>query len=135
MYILLILFSASLIGIIVMIGRKLELAKNGQIPESYYSHPFIPDIQKIKYLTFRSLKKYGHLGLVTTIRYYIRSTNFLKNKYQEIKTKVKNLNIKSNHNGNLPEKVEENKFLKMISEYKNKIRKIKHRVIEEENNL
>ena len=40
-----------------MIWRELVLVKNGQVPTAQHSHPFVPDLQKIKYLTSKGTKK------------------------------------------------------------------------------
>jgi len=135
MYILLILFFVSLIGIIIMIGRKLAVIADGQIVEKDYDHPFVPHLRKVKHLTFTNIKKYGHLSLVEILRFHFRSSNVLKNKYEEVKTKIKNVNKKNQANGKAGEKVEVSKFLKMMSDYKQKIREIRHKIKEEENNL
>ena len=134
MYFLLILFFASLIGIVMMIGRKLSLVKNGHITEGYHPHPFMPDLHRIKYLSVKSLKSFVYLVLFVAIRSYFRLSNFLKNKYDETKIKIKEKYNKSHFIGHLPERQEVNKFLKVIGDYKNKISEIKHKVKEEENN-
>ena len=134
MYILLILFFVSLIGITFMIGRKFLMLQNGQILNREEIIFGAPLIEEWKILTIKNIKKHGYIGLVATIRFYVRSTNTLKNKYQEVKVKVKNLHSK-NTNGELAGKREVSKFLKMISEYKHKIREIKHKIKEEENIL
>ena|SRR3989344_8829845 len=137
MYILLILFFISLLGIVFMIGRKLVLIQNRQslneIPaeedRQFEIHPYI---KEVKYITIKNIKKYGHISLVETLRFYIRSSNFLKNKYEEIK--IKNIQYRNRLASDLPEK-QVSKFLKMISDYKHKIREIKHKIHEEERNL
>lgn len=133
MSILLILFFTSFFGIIIMIGRKLVLLQNGQTLEREEVSFKIPHLEKIKHLTVKNMKKYGHMSLVTTLRFYVRSMNLLKNKYEETKIKIKNFNTRKDSNGNGAEKVEVSKFLKMISEYKHKIRAIKQKIHEEEN--
>jgi hypothetical protein len=47
--------------------------------------------------------------------------------------KIKVKEILTKRSKNKVEKTEPNKFLKMISEYKHKIKKIKHQIKEEEN--
>ena len=133
MSILLILFFTSFFGIIIMIGRKLVLLQNGQTLEREEVSFKIPHLEKIKHLTVKNMRKYGHMSLVTTLRFYVRSMNLLKNKYEETKIKIKNFNTRKDSNGNGAEKVEVSKFLKMISEYKHKIRAIKQKIHEEEN--
>jgi len=132
MYFLLTLFFASLLGIVFMIGRKLMLLQNGQVLQKEETVFRTPNLEEWKYLTVKNIKKYGYLGLVTTIRFYIRGTNFLKNKYREVRIKIKNMRER-NSNGESAEKREASGFLKMISEYKHKIREIKHKIKEEEN--
>lgn len=139
MYFLLILFFSSLLGIIFMIGRKLLMLQNGQITYKDGTETFLKAqyLETFKHSAIKTIKKHSYLGLVTTIRLYFRSTNLLKNKYQEIKIKIKERLSKreSRLNGDLPKRQEVSKFLKMISEYKQKIRAIKHKIKEEEKNL
>jgi hypothetical protein len=116
-----------------MIGRKLVLLKNGQILRKEETILKVSYLEEWKHLTIKNIKKHGYAGLVATVRFYVRSSNLLKNKYQEAKIKIKNIRAK-NLNSDSGEK-KENKFLKMISEYKHKIREIKHRIKEEEKNL
>lgn len=130
MYFLLTLFFASLIGIIFMIGRKLILLKNGQILIRE-ENPLKNSYEEWKNLAIKNVKKHGYTGLVATIRFYIRGTNLLKNKYQEVKIKMKNRSKESINN----DKKEISKFLKIISEYKHKIREIKHKIHKEEKGL
>ena len=132
MYPLLILFSASLLGIMIMIGRKFVLLKNGQVltkeEEILLESPFLKECRRF---TVKNVKKYGQVSLVVILRFYIRSMNSLKNKYEKIKIGVKNI-AKKRNDGHLPEKIEVSKFLKIISEYKRKIREIKHQIKKEE---
>ena len=132
MYILLTLFFISLISIIFMIGRRLVLLRAGHtmIAEGIVFE--IPHLKKIKHITVTNFKKYGHKSVVETLRFYIRGTNLLKNKYQEIKIKINTFGQATHKNG---EKKEISKFLKVIGDYKHKIRKIKEKIHEEENSL
>ena len=128
--VLLILFFASLISIIIMMGRKLVLLKQ----EEFINHEEIlfelPYLKEIKHLTIANIKKHGYILLVATVRLYVRGTSTLKSKYEEIKTKIKNRN---NKNHIIGERKEISKFLKIIAEYKHKIREIKHKIKKEEN--
>ncbi|MFA5778177.1 MAG: hypothetical protein WC870_01665 [Candidatus Paceibacterota bacterium] len=130
MYFLLILFFGSLLGIIFMIGRKLLMLQGGQVLAREEISFKTPHLEEWRHQAIKEIKKHGYAGLVATIRLYMRSSNVFKNKYQEIKVKVKDLHSKKL---NIEEKREVSKFLKKISEYKNKIRKIKQKVKEEEN--
>lgn len=129
MYIFLILFFISLLAIIAMIGRKLVLLHKGDIEIAEKNAFEVPHLEKVKHFTVQSMRKLGHAALVTTLRFYIRSMNFLKDKYEKIKTRIKN---KSRINSITGERKEISKFLKIIGEYKQKIREIKHRIRKEE---
>lgn len=134
MYILLTILVASLFGIILMIGRKLSLVQEGQNIEIDYVHPFMPDLQKVKDLLNKSTKRYGYLGLVWIIRLHVRSTNLAKQAHQEIKAKLKESLTSNDEEGGEIIKQEVSGFLKMMSDYKHKIRTIKHKIKKEEKN-
>ena len=117
MYISLTLFFLSLIFIIIMIKNKLVLVRNGQVVKAQHPHPFVPEIQKIKHLTFKNGKKFGYVALFIILRFFIKSSNFIKTKskmfVEELKNKLKNKD--SFVNGTI-EKKEVSKYLKIISE-------------------
>lgn len=125
MTIFLILFFTSFLGIIGMIGRKLMLFQNGQITSG--ESLSVSDLQEIKYAFIKNFKRYEYALLSILIKSYLLSLNALKNNYQKIKGKIN----KNENNAEIIIK-EKSKFLKMIGDYKQKIRKIKHRIIEEE---
>lgn len=133
MYFLLILFFTSLFGITFMIGRKLVLLKNGEILISSGEELFkTSHLDEWKRKTIKNLKRYVYIMLVIIVRLYVKFSDFFKNKYQEIKKWVKTRNKINSIDG---EKKEISKFLKIISEYKSKIRAIKYRIKEEEKEL
>ncbi len=135
MYTIFILFFISLMGIALMIGRKVAFIRNEniQIIEPKHFHPFVPDLQKINHLTYKNAKKYGYLALVSSIRFSVRSSNLIKKKGDQLHAMAKKIIMKNKHTqADAPKEV--SKFLKRISEYKSKIRKIKHKIIEEEKN-
>ena len=133
MTILLILFSISLIGILVMIGRKVSLLRTGalEIKNDTGFNPLFPDLEKIKELAKGNAKRYGYRATVAGVRLYVRSANLLKTKSAELKSKISKLVNKNGANVETAPK-EANKFLQMISDYKNKVRAIKHKIHEEE---
>ena len=130
MYILLILFFASLFSIIFMIGRKLALLKHEEVKNQEEVLLELPYLKEVKQLTVVNLKKHGYALLVTIVRFYVRGTNLLKNNYEAVKIKIKN-KIKKNRVNS--EKKEISGFLKIIGDYKHKIREIKHKIKKEEN--
>jgi hypothetical protein len=130
MYFLLILFFGSLFGITFMIGRKLMVLQEGVVV--HHNENLLKDsYEEWKRSVAKNFKKYSYLGLVATIRFYIHSLNFAKKQYEVVKIKAKDMIAKKSKNND--KKIEPNKFLKMISEYKHKIRKIRHQIKEEEN--
>ncbi len=120
-----------------MLGRKLVLAQNqpqkNLRPEDL--HFEIPHLEEIKKTTGKNLKKYGYVALVLSLRFYIKSMNVLKEQYQELDKKIAQMR-KKNMPGLDIQKQEKkvSGFLEMISEYKHKIRRIKHQIAREEEN-
>lgn len=137
MTIVLILFFGSLVGIVVMIGKKTLSLKEiqGQNTEGLLSDINIPDLEEIKIIASKKIKKHSYRALVAILRVYIISSHFLKKTSRELYIKAKDkLNRNKNRLGGNPlEKPEVSKFLKRISEYKDKIKTIKHKIKEEEN--
>lgn len=131
-YILIILFFVSLFGIIFLVGRKLFLLEKGVLSD-IEERPFgIPHADKIKIYTINNIKKIAHITLIITIRLYVKSVNILRNKWSDIKSAIENKYDYINHNR---DQREISKFLRIIGEYKTKIREIKHRIHEEEQEL
>ena len=131
MYFLLILFFGSLLSITFMIGRKLIILRGGQVAHESEAILNTLYLEEWKQAAVKSIRKYSYFGLVSVIRFYFRFSNLLKNKYQELKIKAKSMRGKKS-NGEKTEPREASKFLKMISEYKYKIRRIKRQIKEEE---
>ena len=129
-----ILFFASLCGILILFGKKLSLlrAGNTQATAEGSSRPPLPDWGKIKEATQKHAKRYGYAATVATIRTYVRSENYLKSKAKTTGAKIKTFWEKKNGNGQIIEPQEVNKFLKMIGDYKQKIQHLKHKIREEE---
>jgi hypothetical protein len=134
MYFILTLFFASLIGITFMIGRKLVLLQNGQISYKEYAPYRGMHMEELKYIILKGIKRYGFITLVALIRLYVKVSSVIKNVYENTKDQVKSF-FSKRLNANPTEKREVNKFLRMVSEYKLKLRMIKERVKEEEENL
>lgn len=130
MYIPLILFIASLLSIIVMIGRKWLKLEEGQVLSAESIPAELPYLQEVREVTVKNIRKHGYNTLVTTIRIYVKTTDFLKNEWSNFKRKTQEFGSKLMHN---TEKKEISKFLSTIGEYKQKIRDIKHRIRKEEN--
>ena len=133
MYLPLILFFLSLVGIIAMIWFKLALVRNDQVVKIQHPHPFVSDLEKIKHSTFKNTKKFGYVALFVTFRFFIKSSNFIKTKSRMLAKELKDKLVKNKNGiGETMEKKEVSKYLKVISDYRQKIRKMKHRIKEEE---
>lgn len=133
MGILFTLFFLSLGGIVFMVGRKL-LAFNDIQNQSAEERVMIgvPGLEEIRSITTKRIKRYGYVALVITLRTYIRSSKFLEKKGREI-TRVIRRNL--SRGGEIDDKFEQqevSKFLRMISDYKQKVGKIKRRIKAEE---
>jgi len=132
MTLLLSLFFISLLSITIMFGRKLALVRNKEIMIMEQENIIleIPFVGEIKQLTVKKIKRYGYVSLVTTIRMYFRSKNLAKVKYEDLKTKLRKLHSSKAPEGTTEKEV--SRFLKVVSDYKHKIRRIKTQIEEEE---
>jgi hypothetical protein len=117
-----------------MIGRKIFVLRGSQLENVEEFSVKIPDLEEIKYIALKKARKHGYVALVAMIRSYIRSSNFLKKTSKELHEKIKTRLSKNKHHlvNDSKDKQEVSKFLRGISEYKQKIRQIKHKIIEEE---
>ncbi|MEK7588438.1 MAG: hypothetical protein AAB438_01330 [Patescibacteria group bacterium] len=133
MYIYLSLFFISLFSITFMVMRRVVLQKDINTQEDTELILDVPDLEEIKVITIRKFKIYGYIVLVSSLRIYVKSSHLFKNKYSEVKDTVKNLHNKYvRKNKKVVEKKEVSKFLKMMGDYKRKIRTIKEKIKEEE---
>ena len=134
MYLILTLFFISLLSITSMLGYKVSLARNGSLQMRDGVHLAFPDLHKIKKLTRRGLRRYGFIALVIVIKIYVKISLFAKQKFESAKSSIIKI-LRKNKKFNLEdsfEKREVSGFLKMVSEYKHKVKSIKHKIIEEE---
>lgn len=130
---LLILFFVSLLGISFMVGRKVKLLRRGALEVSGEFPWRVPETHEVRRITVRSLKRYGYVILVISIRSYIKSSDFIKEKYGKLKYRIiSNIDKRMNKGVVSEEAKEPSKFLKMVSEYKNKVKEIKDRIREQE---
>ncbi|MFA7285991.1 MAG: hypothetical protein WC011_04095 [Candidatus Paceibacterota bacterium] len=135
MYISLILFFIALGGIAIMLARKIFILKHANIntPKNLELEFEVPDLDEVKEFANKKIKRYGYIALVSAVRLYIIGGSFVKNKSKVIVTKIKSKLpgkkiTKIDINGN----VETSPFIKTITEYKQKIKKIKHKIKKEE---
>lgn len=117
-----------------MIGNKLILLQNGEIVKNEHIPIKVPDLQEFKHLTIKNTRKYGFILLVIILRTTIKTSYFLKKKYNEkkeiLKEKIEKMLEGKKHENQEPHDV--SLFLKKISDYKKKVNKIKKKIKEEE---
>jgi hypothetical protein len=117
-----------------MIGRKLLFFEKQPVIAEEEILVQTPDFKEIRHIFIRKTRKYGYVALVEIIRFSVRSSKFLKRQYKEAENKIRGLarkHITHKKEEEIKEK-EVSSFLKKISQYKHKLRKIKNQVIEEE---
>ncbi len=134
MYLILTLFFISLLSITSMLGYKVSLARNGSLQMRDDVHLGFPDLHKIKKFTKRGMRRYGFIALVIVIKVYVKIGLFSKQIFETTKSGIIKM-LRKNKKFNLEdsfEKREVSGFLKMVSEYKHKVKSIKHKIIEEE---
>jgi hypothetical protein len=132
----LILFLISLIGIIGMVVVKsVIIEKNKLILQSIQQeHPLFEDFQKIKKFLRGKFKNYVYLLTFVILRFFINLIKFLKEKIyinsKKISAKYNSiLGIDQDKINGFQE--EPSPFVKTMSEYKEKIRKIKFKIKKE----
>jgi hypothetical protein len=118
-----------------MVWRKLSLIKSGKIEMTEGASFEIPYLKEARYITIHNIKKYEHMALVVIVKFYLQFSTSLKDKYQVLKIKIKNIHIRHSQNTESADKNEISRLLKMIAGYKNKIKEIKHKIKEEEKDL
>ena len=127
----LILFFVSLAGIALMIGKRVSLIRSGAL-EVHHDSPLLPDIQEVRFIIVRSAKRYSFIIIEIILRTSIKSSMAIKKRTTELFHAVKNKVTKHLPEKPATEKKEVSGFLKTVSEYKHKIKKLKNRIIEEE---
>jgi len=131
MYFFLILFFASLLGIIFMLGQKLRTLD--ELPVAEPVVPFsMPRLDDLGDRALKILRRLGYLCLVASIRLYVKISLWLKNKYAQAQAKLAERRKKSGNGTTSPQAP--NKFLRVIADYKRKINQIKAEIKEEETN-
>ncbi len=112
------------------------LVRNGYIVvDENVPHPFIPDIHNIKQVAFKWFRRMLNIVILVTLRIYVKLVNLVKEQYNKIRLRVISSMSQENPDGNGLLKKEANKFLKVVSEYKHKITRMKRNIHEEEKKL
>lgn len=132
MTLVLILFFIALIGLVIMIMKRVFLIRAGS-RIIINDDPYLPPVHEVKHIFVKNTRQYSLIIISIILRTSIRTYIILKRKGNEIARKIINKYNKSTAKL-APEKREVNRFLKGISEYKNKIKNLKEKIIEEELN-
>jgi hypothetical protein len=132
MAIILTLLFLSIAGIVFMIGNKLLLLQQGKVV-AQESFPFrIPEAHELKKITRKNARKYGFVTLVIILRLYVLASHFLKIQFKKFGKFISEKVNKIIAGKKKEEPKEVSAFLKRMSEYKDKVRKIKDKIKEQE---
>lgn len=115
-----------------MVGKRVKLLRKGLVTPVGEFPWRVPETHEVKHIASKNLRRYSYVILVIIIRSYIKGSDFVKNKYGKIKDKVADNIDKRFNKSNNGEPKEASRFLKMISEYKDKVKEIKQKIREEE---
>lgn len=134
MSVFLILFLASALGILLLVGRKMVLLRNGDfsIPTDFEFALEVPDFEQLRSTLQKKSRRFGYIALVIIIRLYVLGVHFLKRKLTVLWRIIVRKFKRRNKPENTEMTAEENKFLQKITAYKKRIRRIKERIKEEE---
>lgn len=123
-----VLFLASLFGIVFMITRKLRLLSTGQaMPEG--EHLQMPRFEDLGKIALVLLRRFGYFLLVESIRVYVRLGAAWRRDWEKLKVRIKAKLETHSATAGLKHK---NKFLQMLADYKRRVKHIKEQVREEE---
>lgn len=134
MFIPLILFFASLIGITVMIGKKVLLLRERPVLVAEDNFLIqLPELHEVRYIVIKRAKQAAYITLVLVFRFSIRTSKTLRRGLKKGRGFIEGLFKRyfGHHNAEVEQK-EVSGFLKKISEYKKIVKEIKHKVKEEE---
>lgn len=132
MTLVLILFFIALISLVIMIMKRVFLIRTGS-RIIINDDPYLPPVHEVRHIFIKNTRQYSLIIISIILRTSIRTYILLRRKGSEIAHKIINKYNKSTAKL-APEKREVNRFLKGISEYKNKIKNLKEKIIEEELN-
>lgn len=123
--ILYLLFIASLLAIIVMIGMRIRSLRLGRTYELHPENLHLPDVNLAAAKNTAAFygKYFGHRFVLILLRVWIKGTYFLKRKAKVLEPKIRKL-LTPKKRRHLPESENAvSHFLHSISEYKKRIQK------------
>lgn len=133
-YFILSLFFISIAGLVLMIGRKLYLVRNGEVGGGKHFHFFVFDLIRVRQLAKNGVRRYGYIMLVFILRSNVKISNMVKLQFEKAVLNIENMLTRKSRSssGENQKPAEVSGFLKMVSEYKRKVRRIKNRISTEE---
>ncbi|MFM7088440.1 MAG: hypothetical protein ACKOW9_02830 [Candidatus Paceibacterota bacterium] len=128
----LVLFLTSVTGMVALIGRKVYTLRNTDVhvPMDFDFSIDVPDFEEVGQHILKKSKRYSYILLVITIRAYVLGTHATKKQIQKV-TQIIKKRLHKRHARPIQTPTE-NKFLKRVTEYKHRIRKIKEQIKTEE---
>ena len=118
-----------------MLSKRVSLIRERELIIDH-TLPIVPDIKEVRYIAIRKTKRFSIIIIAVILRSSIRTSIFIKQKSKEFSSKffkqVDTLKHKVYHPKHTEKVQKENNFLKAVSDYKTKIKKLKKQIIEEE---
>jgi hypothetical protein len=119
-----------------MIGRKLAMLGNVNMDTEHHEDTMlisgVVDFDKIKNTTLEGLKKFEHDLIWVILRTYLVTKNILKRTRKELAGKIKARLHRHHSENEIADRKEVSGYIKIISDYRQKIKHIKHKIKEEE---
>lgn len=115
-----------------MIGSKLILLQEGKAVIQDNFPIQIPDPQELKETVNKKTKRYGFIALVIILRLYVLASHFLKIQFKKLGAFLTKKINKIIDGKRQEETKEVSAFLKRMSDYKKKVKRIKDKIKEEE---
>ncbi len=125
---------ASLLGMVFMVSRKIFQLKNGEAEYATNADTMGFDLEKIRHFVWRGVRNLGYITLFLSLRLFMKTSNFLKVKGKMLLQKIEDRFMRDEEKlmGGIVKNKEVSKYLRMISDYREKIRRMKHIIKEEE---
>lgn len=131
MNLLLTIFFVSLLGLIILIGRKVVFLRTGGSVDNGELLFNLPSLAELKEISIKLSKRAGYNFLVIVIKLYVKLSYLFKTTHGKVKTRMQSLTEKyTPERDSAPKQV--SKFLKAVGDYKQRIRRIKRKIKEEE---
>ena len=140
MFVFILLFSISLLLILGLITYQILRMRNGLVVESKQSIPWPDELLPTEYDFVAILKilawygkRYGHLFVLVLLKGWIKVTYYIRRKKEIYLPRIKVFLFRNKPNSGKPGPV--SAFLKNLGDYKNRLKDISEKIIEEEEQI